>query len=82
MVYEGKRWVRLASIYPEKIQRVDFYRDGEYFETAYNDPFSVHYVVNWYQKPVEGIRPGERWKAVVTLTDGTVITKEKEVAIS
>lgn len=24
MTYEGKKWIRLASVYPEKIQRVDF----------------------------------------------------------
>lgn len=79
MEYEGKRWVRLASIYPEKIHRVDFYRDGKYFETAYNDPFTINYVVNWYQKPTKGICKGEIWKAVITLVDGTVIEKEEIV---
>lgn len=76
MIYEGKRWIRLASMYPEKIQKVDFYRNGEYFETAYNDPFTINYVVNWYQKPTEGIQTGEVWKAEIVLTDGTVIEKE------
>lgn len=75
--YEDKRWIRLASVYPEKIQKVDFYRDGVYFETAYNDPFTINYVVNWYQKPVKGINKGERWKAVITLIDGTTIIKEE-----
>lgn len=79
MVYEGKRWIRLASMYPEKIQKVDFYRNGAYYETAYNDPFTVQYVVNWYQKPTEGIQPGEVWKAVITLIDGTVVEKETKV---
>lgn len=75
--WEGKRWLRLASMYPEKIQKVEFYRNGEYFASAYNDPFTINYVVNWYQKPVEGIRDGEKWKAVITLTDGTQIVKEE-----
>lgn len=75
--YEDERWIRLASVYPEKIQKVDFYRDGEYFETAYNDPFTINYIVNWYQKPVKGIKKGERWKAVITLIDSTTIIKEE-----
>lgn len=79
MIFEGKRWIRLASMYPEKIQKVDFYRNGEYFETAYNDPFTINYVVNWYQKPVENIQSGEVWKAVIVLTDGTVLEKETMV---
>lgn len=79
MVYEEKRWIRLASMYPEKIQKVEFYRNGTYFETAYNDPFTIHYIVNWYQKPTEGIQPGEVWKAVITLTDGTILKKETTV---
>ncbi len=75
----GKRWVRVACMYPEKVHKVEFYRNGQYFETAYNDPFTVHYVVNWYQKPVEEVLPGEQWRAVITLTDGTVLTRECEV---
>lgn len=78
-VWEGKRWVRLASMYPEKIQRVDFYRNGRYFESAYNDPFTINYVVNWLQKPIEGIKSGEHWEARIYLTDGTMIVKEQVV---
>lgn len=79
MTYEGKRWIRLASVYPEKIQRVDFYRNGEYFARAYNDPFTINYIWNWYQSATEGIQPRETWKAVVTLVDGTVIEKTTTV---
>ena len=28
MAYEGKRFIRLASLYPEQIDYVEFYRDG------------------------------------------------------
>lgn len=74
--WEGKRWIRLASICPEKISQVRFYRNEELVHRAYDDPFSIHFLFNWIQKPFEGIVSGERWKAVVMLTDGTEITKE------
>ena len=79
MSWENKRWIRLASMYPEKIQRVDFYREDTYFAAAYNDPFTINYIVNWLQGPIEGIQKGERWRADVFLTDGTKIVKEQVV---
>lgn len=74
--WEGKRWIRLASVYPEKIHQVRFYRDGELVHRAYDDPFTINFLFNWIQAPIEGIQPGEKWKAVIELTDGTEITKE------
>lgn len=74
--WEGKRWIRLASKYPEKIHKVDFYRDGKFYASAYDDPFTIGFVVNWYQKPVEGVQKGEHWKADVVLTTGKIISKE------
>lgn len=79
MVWEDKRWIRLASMYPEKIQRVDFYRNEELFATAYNDPFTINYIVNWLQGPTDGVKQGERWRAEIYLTDGTLIQKEQVV---
>lgn len=76
MTYENKRWIRLASLYPEKIDYVEFFRDGELYQLAFDDPFCVNFVFNWAQYPVEGIKTNEHWKAVVHLTDGTVVEKE------
>lgn len=77
--WNGKRWVRLASLYPEKIHRVAFYRNGELIDYAYDDPFTVNFAFNWIQWPTEGIQKGEHWKAVVTLRDGVEIVKEQIV---
>ena len=74
--WEGKRWIRLASKYPERIHRVDFYRNGAYFDSAYDDPFSIRFYWNWMQFPVEGIEKGEEWEAVITLSDGQVFRKK------
>lgn len=76
MIYENKRWIRLASLYPEKIDYVEFFRDGELYQMAFDDPFCVNFVFNWAQYPVEGIKANEHWKAVVHLTDETVVEKE------
>ena len=79
MTYEGKRWVRLASLHPEKIMRVAFYRDDVLFDMAYTDPFTINYAFNWYQAPLLGIKKHEKWKAVITLTSGEIIIKEAVV---
>lgn len=77
--WEGKRWVRLASLYPETIAQVAFYRDGELVEMSYDEPFAIHFVVNWYQRPVEGIKDGEVWRAVISLADGGTVEKTVRV---
>lgn len=73
--YEGQRWIRLASLYPETISSVDFYRNGKLYYTSYDDPFSIHFETNWRQKGVRVADGDGDWKAVVHLTDGTVIEK-------
>lgn len=42
-----------------------------------DDPFSVNYLFNWLQMPVEGIQTGETVKAVIRLAGGQTIVKEK-----
>ena len=74
--FEGKRWIRLASVWPERIHQVRFYRNGEFVHRAYDDPFTINFLFNWIQLPLEGIQPGELWKAVIELRDGTEIVKE------
>ncbi|HIS46332.1 MAG TPA: hypothetical protein IAB46_02035 [Candidatus Scybalocola faecigallinarum] len=39
--------------------------------------FSVNYLFNWLQMPVEGIQTGETVKAVIRLAGGQTIVKEK-----
>lgn len=75
MTYENKRWIRVASLYPEKIDYVDFFRDGKLFATAYDDPFSIYFNTNWIQDAVENIQPSEKWIAKIHLLDGTIISK-------
>lgn len=76
MTFEDKRWVRLATLCPEKIMRVAFYRNDDFVDMAYTDPFTINYAFNWFQMYTLGIKKNEKWKAVITLTSGEVIVKE------
>lgn len=76
MTYENKRWIRLASLYPEKIDYVEFFRNGELYQMAFDDPFCINFWFNWAQYPVIGIESKEEWKAIVHLTDGKTVEKK------
>ena len=45
--YNGQRWIRLASLRPEAISFVDFYRNGELFYTSYDESFPINFNSNW-----------------------------------
>ncbi len=76
MTYNRERWIRLASMQPETIDYVQFYRNGSPYYTAYDEPYSIHYVSDWRQRAVTiGAQP-EEWKAVIRLADGRTIEKD------
>jgi hypothetical protein len=70
MTYGGQRWIRLASLYPEQVDFVEFYRNGKPVYSAYDEPFSVNFRSNWRQGGVEIAESGESWEAVIHLVDG------------
>ena len=73
--YRGQRWLRLASLYPETISHVDFYRNGEFYDTAYDEPFSLHFQTNWRQGGIDVRDDDREWKAVIHRGDGQIIEK-------
>lgn len=73
--YRGQRWLRLASLYPETISYVDFYRNGKFYDTAYDEPFSLHFQTNWRQGGIDVRGDDREWKAVIHLGDREVIEK-------
>ncbi len=76
ITYEDKRWIRLASLFPEKIDYVDFYCAGELYQRAYADPFTINFMSNWKQEAVTGDALSKEWEARVRLVDGTIIVKK------
>jgi hypothetical protein len=73
--YGGERWIRMASLYPETINYVDFYRDGKLVYTAYDESFMINFQTNWRQGGVDVSQGDGEWKALVHLVDGKVIEK-------
>ncbi len=71
---ENQRWVRLASLYPERIDYVEFYRNDEHVYTAYDEPFLVNAISNWRQSSVENIEGEARWQAIIHFSDGSTKT--------
>jgi hypothetical protein len=71
---DGRRWVRLSAERPESIDRVEFSCNGVPVDTAYEEPFYVNYENTWTQDGVI-TSPGDRWRAIVHLGDGTVIER-------
>ena len=69
MTAGGKRWIRLASLYPEKIDHVNFYKNDKLIYVAYDDPFMVGFISNWRQHGTED-SIGARWKAEIILVSG------------
>ena len=78
MTWHNKRWLRLASLYPESVNYVQFYRDDELYYTAYDEPFSVHFRSNWNQGGVD-IGGEKHWRAVVHLRDGRTLEKRVDL---
>ena len=81
MCYAGKRWIRLAALFPEEVDHVDFFRNGIPVGTAYEDPFALgSQGINWFQPPFPAvIQPGEIWRAEVRLRSGETLTRETVV---
>ena len=75
MTCEDRRWIRLASLYPETIDHVAFYRNGALEYIAYDEPFTLGFQTTWIQRGT-AITPEDReWKAVVHLRDGRELEK-------
>jgi len=75
MTYNNQRWIRLASLHPETIDFVDFYRNGVRFYRAYDEPFSINFLSNWKFDGVENEKDDQEWRAEIHLGDDRVIEK-------
>ena len=78
----GQRWIRVGSLYPETIDHVDYYRNGQLFYTSYDESFSINFQSNWRQGGVD-ISPdaagNETWRAVIHLRNGETVEKSATV---
>lgn len=68
------RWLHIAALYPEQVDKVEYYRNGEFVDVAYQEPFYIDYRTTWIQGPVQ-VQPGDEWRARITQKDGDVVEK-------
>jgi len=77
--WNGRRWIRLAAEYPEKINYVDFYRNGVFIYRSYDEPFFMYRETTWIQKPWIMKKDDKIWTAEIVLHDGTTLIKKQRV---
>jgi len=75
LVQDGKRWIRLAAMHPEKVDFVEYYRNGILVDVAYDEPFYPDYVTTWIQKPMHITSDDKEFSVRVVQGDGKEITK-------
>ena len=75
IIVDNKRWIRLASLYPESINYVEFYRNGGLVDIAYDEPYMVNNESSWIQGPSIITDEDKEWKAKIFLRDGSIIEK-------
>lgn len=74
----GLHTMRLACEYPEKVDYVTFYRNGEKLYTSYDEPFMCYTESTWLGTPMR-VQSGDRFQARIHLTDGTVRILERHI---
>jgi len=74
--FHGMRVIRLAAEFPEQIDYVDFYLNGEKSYRSYDEPFYMEQQQTWLAEPHKISASDEEWKAVVHLCDGRIIEKK------
>ena len=73
----GYGWhiVRVACEYPEEVDQVVFYLNGEKIDIVYDEPFFLNTETNWLAKYVVP-KEGDVYKAEIKLRCGEVICRE------
>ena len=69
---EGKRYVRLSSLYPEQIDYVEFYQDDKLLYTSFAEPFMLYSLTTWNQDPYVIPEEACEFTARIYLHDGNV----------
>lgn len=76
---QGQRWFRLASLYPERIDYVEYYRNGEFFDVAFEEPYYPLHQTTWIQDGIPMSGQEETWLARAYLHSGEVIERTATV---
>ncbi len=70
-----KRYIRLASLYPEEINYVEFYQDNRLLYTSFAEPFMLYSLTTWEQKPYVIPEEAKEFRVKIYLHNGEIIQK-------
>ncbi len=79
MVINHKRYVKLASLYPEKINFVEFYEDGQLLDIQYEEPFMLFSKDTWEQNGYVIGEMAKEFTAVIHTHSGEIIRKSVQL---
>lgn len=76
MTFDNKRWLRVASLYPETIDYVEFYKNKLLVDTCYDEPYSLYWQSNWRQEGVDCSNEEDVWKVKIHLVNKQILERE------
>lgn len=74
----GLHTMRVASEYPELVDSVTFYKNGEKIYKSYDEPFMCYTESTWLGTPFK-VEPGEVYRAEIKLADGRVLVRQQTI---
>ena len=81
MTIDDGRYVRVAAKHPERIERVRFYEDNRYLDTAFSEPFMLESRATWIQEPYYPADNAKSFTAKVYLLSGETRTLTQDLTI-
>lgn len=75
----SKRYIRLASAYPEKIDYVEFYEDDILLDISYDEPFFLYSLTTWEQRPYVVKENAKVFCVIIYLHDGSTIELKQDL---
>lgn len=76
--FTGLHTMRVACEFPEEVNKVTFYKNGEKIYTSYDEAFFCYTENTWLGTPFK-VEKGDVYRADILLVDGTIITREQSI---
>ena len=74
----GLHTMRVACEYPECVDYVTFYKNGEKLYRSYDEPYMCFTESTWLGTPFR-VEKGDVYRAEIRLTDGSVIVRQQTI---
>ena len=74
-ILDDRQWIHLDALFPELIDYVEFWLDGELVNISYDEPFMLNQMTNFFQRSWTPAKSGSHWQAHIHLRDGRVLER-------